>query len=62
MGSPAWGNAARAAIGMRIPGHADQRSGLMTITIPGAWRSGFRDDGDRCSGLMPISFRLRPEC
>ena len=47
---------------LRIPGHADQRSGLMAITIPGGWRSGFRADGDRCSGLMPISFRPVSEC
>jgi hypothetical protein len=47
---------------VRIPGHADQHSGLMAITIPGGWRSGFRDDADHDSGLMPISFRLRPEC
>jgi hypothetical protein len=42
---------------MRIPGDADHRSGLMAITIPGPWRSGFRDDADRCSGLMPIKKR-----
>jgi len=47
---------------LRIPGHADHDSGLMAITIPGGWRSGFRDDGDRCSGLMPITFRPVPEC
>src|SRR4051794_28768769 len=28
---------------MRIPGQADQRSGMMPITIPGLCRSGFRD-------------------
>jgi hypothetical protein len=39
---------------LRIPGHADQYSGVMSITIPGSCRSSFRDDGDQDSGLMPI--------
>jgi hypothetical protein len=34
---------------VRIPGDADHRSGLMAITIPGRWRSGFRDDADQKS-------------
>jgi hypothetical protein len=32
------------------------------INIPGSCRSGFRDDGDQDSGLMPIKKRLIPEC
>jgi hypothetical protein len=32
----------------------------MAITIPGLWRSVFRDDGDRCSGLMPIKKSADP--
>jgi hypothetical protein len=39
---------------VRIPGHADQRSGVMVISVPGSCRSGFRDDGDQDSGMMPI--------
>lgn len=32
---------------LRIPGHADQRSGVMAITIPRSWRSRFRADADQ---------------
>jgi hypothetical protein len=45
---------AREAGFVRIPGHADQRSGVMVIRVPGSCRSGFWDDGDHDSGLMPI--------
>lgn len=31
---------------LRIPDHADQRSGRMPITDSGSWRSGFRTDAD----------------
>jgi hypothetical protein len=44
---------------LRIPGHADQRSGVMVISVPGSCRSGFRDDGDHDSGLMPIKKAVR---
>jgi hypothetical protein len=47
---------------LRIPGHADHRSGMKPITIPGSCRSGFRGDGDHDSGLMPISKWAIPEC
>jgi len=45
---------------VRIPGHADQRSGVMVISVPGSCRSRFRDDGDHNSGLMPIKKRSDP--
>ena len=32
---------------LRIPGDADQRSGLMAIRVPGGRRSRFRDDADQ---------------
>jgi len=41
---------------VRIPEHADQRSGLMMIAIPRWCRSRFRADGDHYSGGKPISF------
>jgi hypothetical protein len=39
---------------VHIPGHADHDSGAKPIRVPGSCRSGFRDDGDHGSGLMPI--------
>jgi len=46
---------------VRIPGDADQRSGMMPITILFWSRSGFRCDGDQCSVLMAITYRQGPE-
>jgi hypothetical protein len=46
---------------MRIPGQADHDSGVMVIAIPGSCRSAFRDDGDQCSGMMPIRNQAVPE-
>jgi len=53
---------ARISLNLRIPGHADHRSGIMSIKIPQPCRSGFRDDVDHDSGLMPIRNRSAPEC
>jgi len=46
---------------VRIPDQADQRSGMMSITIPGWSRSGFRGESDRRSGAKPINDRAWPE-
>jgi hypothetical protein len=40
---------------MRIPGHADQRSGVMVISVPRSCRSVFRDHADQNSGMMAIT-------
>jgi hypothetical protein len=34
---------------------------VMVISVPGSCRSGFRDDGDHDSGLMPIKGSPIPE-
>jgi len=46
---------------VRIPDEADQRSGVMSITIPGWSRSVFRGESDHAPGAKPISARVWPE-